>query len=41
MIELKHKVKNRTCSLKELSILLELPYQLLRDISCERIYKNI
>jgi len=34
-------VKNRTTSLVKLSKELNLPYQLLRDISCGRVYKNI
>ena len=37
---IKQKVLNRTTSLKKLSELLGQPYQLLRDISCNRIYKN-
>lgn len=38
---IKDKITNRTVSLKKLSEELNLPYQLLRDISCGRIYKNI
>jgi hypothetical protein len=34
----KEKIKNRTVTLKELSIDLSLPLHLLRDISCGRIY---
>lgn len=40
MIALKQKVKNRTVSLVALSKELSVPCQLLRDISCGRIYKN-
>lgn len=35
----KDKIKNRTTTLKELAEELILPYQLIRDISCGRIYK--
>lgn len=40
IIDIKKSIKNRNCSLKELSTQLNLPYQLLRDISCGRVYKN-
>lgn len=36
--EVKLAIKNRKCSLKELSDKLSLPYQLIRDINCGRIY---
>jgi len=38
---IKSKILNRKTSLKKLSEELSLPYQLLRDISCGRVYKNI
>jgi hypothetical protein len=39
ILQLKEAIKNRTGSLKDLSAKLNLPYQLLRDISCGRVYK--
>lgn len=36
----KKLVKERTISLRELADNLNLPQQLLRDISCNRVYKN-
>lgn len=40
IIFIKKSIKERTCSLKELSITLNVPYQLIRDINCGRVYKN-
>ena len=40
-LKLKLLINNRRCSLKELAENLDLPYQLLRDISCGRVYKNV
>lgn len=37
--QVKEAIKNRTVSLKQLSITLNLPYQLIRDISSGRVYK--
>lgn len=37
--KIKILIANRTCSLKDLSEKLKLPYQLIRDISCGRVYK--
>lgn len=36
---IKLQIKNRSCTLKQLSENLNLPYQLIRDISCGRVYK--
>ena len=40
IIFIKKSIKEKTCSLKELSITLNIPYQLLRDINCGRVYKD-
>lgn len=39
--KLKNSVINRKTSLKKLAEELNYPYQLLRDISCNRVFKNI
>ncbi len=39
IISIKKAIKERTISLRELAEKLNLPEQLLRDISCNRIYK--
>lgn len=38
---IKEKIKNKTGTLKVLALELQYPYQLIRDINCGRIYKNI
>jgi hypothetical protein len=38
-IEVKELIKNRVSTLKKLAEELNLPYQLLRDINCGRVYK--
>ena len=40
ILDIKSAIKNRTCNLRELATQLNLSYQLLRDISCGRAYKN-
>jgi hypothetical protein len=37
--KVKEAIKTRNCSLKELSVILNLPYTLLRDINSNRVYK--
>jgi hypothetical protein len=39
VIAIKEAIKNRTTNLRELSVLLGVPYQLIRDINCKRVYK--
>lgn len=39
VIKVKSLIKNRTVSLKQLSLIHNISYQLLRDISCGRVYK--
>lgn len=40
IVFIKEKIKNRTVSLKQLSIELNIPYQTLRDINSGRTYKS-
>ena len=39
VLEIKEALKKRSASIKDLSTELNLPYQLLRDINCGRVYK--
>jgi hypothetical protein len=39
IIKIKNLIQNRTVSLKQLSLIHNISYQLLKDISCGRVYK--
>ena len=41
VLDIKEKIKNKSGSLKELSEQLNLPYTLIRDINCGRVYKDL